>query len=153
MSCFLSMLTTTFCSLTSRTVLVLGTSSSMPDCKIGAVIIKMIRRTRTMSMNGTMLISDSDDCVWLEICGIGFYSAAARWRAARRSVERFFDLRGDFQRESVQALRKNADVLQKLIVKDNRGDGDEKAGGGGQQRFGNARRNRAQAGGTGAAEA
>src|SRR5437773_2289105 len=135
MSCFLSMLTTTFCSFTSLTVLVLGTSSSMPDCRIGAVIMKMISRTRTMSMNGTMLISDSDDWVECEVCGISFYPAAACWRAAGRSVERFFDLRGDFQRKCVQALRKNANILQKLIVEDNRGDGDKKARGGGQQGF------------------
>src|SRR5215475_4331804 len=113
------MLTTIFCSLISLTVLVLGTSSSMPDCRIGAVIMKMISKTRTMSMNGTMLISDSDDWVECEICGISFYPAAARWRGRRRSVERFFDLRGDLQRESVQALRKDANVLQKLIVEDN----------------------------------
>jgi hypothetical protein len=38
-----------------------GTSTSMPDCRMGAVIMKMMRRTRTTSMNGTMLISASDD--------------------------------------------------------------------------------------------
>ena len=35
----------------------------MPDCRMGAVIMKMIRRTRTTSMNGTMLISERLDCV------------------------------------------------------------------------------------------
>src|SRR5438874_11387176 len=120
MSCFLSILTTTFCSFTSLTVLVFGTSSSMPDCRMGAVIMKMISRTRTMSMNGTMLISDSDDWVECEICGINFYPASAL-EDGSRSVERFFNLRGDFQRESVQALRKDANVLQKLIVEDTRG--------------------------------
>jgi hypothetical protein len=34
----------------------------------------MISRTRTTSMNGTMLISDRDDCV-LEICGINLFAA------------------------------------------------------------------------------
>ena len=103
-------------------------------------------------MNGTMLISDSDDWVECEICGISFYPAAACWRAAGRSVERFFDLRGDFQRESVQALRKDADILQKLIVEDNRWDGDKKTRGGGQQSFGNAWRHSAQTGGAGVAQ-
>ena len=50
----------------------LGTSTSMPDCKIGAVIMKMMRSTRTTSMNGTMLISESVLCVFLESCGIVF---------------------------------------------------------------------------------
>src|SRR5450432_1904906 len=69
------MLTTSFCSVISLTVWVFGTSSSMPDWRIGAVIMKMISSTRTTSMNGTMLISDKDDCVDdLDICGIDFYS-------------------------------------------------------------------------------
>ena len=103
-------------------------------------------------MNGTMLISDSDDWVECEICGINFYPASAL-EDGSRSVERFFNLRGDFQRESVQALRKDANVLQKLIVEDNRGDGDKKARGGGQQSFGNARSDGAQAGGASVAQA
>src|SRR6202048_792683 len=37
---------------------------------MGAVIMKMIRRTSTMSMNGTMLISEREVCVDLEREGI-----------------------------------------------------------------------------------
>jgi hypothetical protein len=33
----------------------------MPDWRIGAVIMKMIRRTNTTSTNGTMLISESEE--------------------------------------------------------------------------------------------
>src|ERR1700720_296283 len=68
------MVTTIFCSVTSCVVFVLGTSTSMLDWRMGAVIMKMMSRTRTTSMNGTMLISDRDDCV-LEICGINLFAA------------------------------------------------------------------------------
>src|SRR6266436_1472956 len=68
--CALSIETTRRCSVISFTECVLGTSSSMPDCRMGAVIMKMIRRTSTMSMNGTMLISEREVCVDLEREGI-----------------------------------------------------------------------------------
>src|SRR5260370_37620001 len=38
----------------------------MPDCRMGAVIMKMMSSTSTMSMNGTMLISEREVCVDLE---------------------------------------------------------------------------------------
>src|SRR5882724_9326597 len=123
------MLMTNFCSLISLTVRVFGTSSSIPDCRMGAVIMKMISRTRTTSMNGTMLISDRDDCV-LEICGINL--CAAGWRGRRiSSAKRLFDLCGDFQCEGVQPLPKIANILQELIVENNRRDGDKKSSGSG----------------------
>src|SRR5215469_452026 len=71
MSCFLSMVTTRRTSVISLTVCVLGTSTSIPDWRIGAVIMKMISSTRTTSMNGTMLMSDRDVWVPLESCGMG----------------------------------------------------------------------------------
>src|SRR2546425_4350837 len=55
----------------SFTVLVLGRSTSMPDCRIGAVIMKMTSSTSTTSTKGTMLISESEVPVWRESCGIG----------------------------------------------------------------------------------
>ncbi len=54
----------------SLTVLVFGRSTSMPDCRMGAVIIKMISRTRTTSTNGTILISESDVSVVLASWGM-----------------------------------------------------------------------------------
>jgi hypothetical protein len=66
-----------------------------------------------------------------------------------QSAKGFFDLRGDFRRECVEALRENANVLQKLIVENYGRDGDEKAGGGGEKRFGNTGCNRAEARGVG----
>src|SRR6267143_4462878 len=61
--------TTSRCSVISLTECVLGTSTSMPDCRMGAVIMKMIRRTRTTSMNGTMLISER--AVWVDLFSWG----------------------------------------------------------------------------------
>src|ERR1700677_3351136 len=53
------MVSTRRCSVISLTVRVLGTATSMPDCSTGAVIMKMIRRTRTTSTSGVTLISAS----------------------------------------------------------------------------------------------
>ena len=49
---------------------VFGTSTSMPDCRIGAVIMKIISSTSTTSINGTMLISDSEVPVSRWVCGM-----------------------------------------------------------------------------------
>src|SRR5215470_12071346 len=95
---------TSRCSVISLTVLVLGTSTSIPDCKIGAVIIKMISSTSTTSMNGTMLISDSDDCVFPASCGIS------------STGERLFDLSSDLQRERIEALRQVTNVANEIVV-------------------------------------
>src|SRR5271163_1560272 len=55
--CSRSMVTTRRCSVISRTVLVLGTATSMPDCRTGAEIMKMTSSTSTTSTSGVMLIS------------------------------------------------------------------------------------------------
>ncbi len=49
----------------------------MPDCRMGAVIMKMIKRTRTTSMNGTMLMSERDVCVDLASWGMVGLSSVA----------------------------------------------------------------------------
>lgn len=59
--------------------------------------------------------------------------------------KRFFDLRGDFEREGVEALGEVANVLQKLVVKDNSRDSGEKTGCCRDQGFSNARSDGAQA--------
>jgi hypothetical protein len=46
------------------TVLVLGNSTSMPDCNTGAVIMKMISSTSTTSTKGVTLMSDSEVPTW-----------------------------------------------------------------------------------------
>src|SRR5664280_631980 len=58
------MVSTTRCSVISRTVRVLGTATSIPDCSTGAVIMKMTRSTSTTSTSGVMLISASELRVW-----------------------------------------------------------------------------------------
>jgi len=56
--------------VSSFTVLVLGTSTSIPDCRIGAVIMKIISNTSKTSMNGTILMSASVESVPRCICGM-----------------------------------------------------------------------------------
>src|ERR1700674_23546 len=70
MRCARSIETTTRDSEISLTVLVFGTSTSMPDCKIGAVIMKITRSTSITSTKGTMLISEREVPVWRASCGI-----------------------------------------------------------------------------------
>src|SRR5216683_593181 len=71
----------------------------------------------------------------------------------RRSIKSFLDLRRDFQRKSVQALCEVANILQKVVVEDHRWNSGEKTRGGGDERFGDARSDGAQAGGPGATQA
>src|SRR5580692_3544335 len=105
------MVTTMRTSVSSLTVLVFGTSTSMPDCRIGAVIMKMISSTSTTSTNGTMLISESEVCVCLASDGIGtLFSCPVQWRC---SVKRLLDLRSDLESEGVEALCQIANILQK----------------------------------------
>ena len=71
----------------------------------------------------------------------------------RISGEGFFDLGGEFQGEGVEALRQIANVLKEIVVGDESRDSREKAGGGGDQRFGDTGSNGAKAGGAGSAKA
>ena len=91
----------------------------------------------------------------LRVFGELRHSLMRRPRAGgRKSLRKsFFDLGSDFKRKSVEALRKIANVLQKVVVENDRRNGYEKASGGGDERFGDARGYGAQAGGTGVAEA
>ena len=59
----LSMVTMRCSSVIWLTVRVCGTATSMPDCRTGAVTMKMRSRTRTTSTSGVMLMSESADCV------------------------------------------------------------------------------------------
>ena len=53
------MVSTMRCSVISRTVLVFGTLTWMPDCSTGAVSMKMTSSTSTTSTSGVILISAS----------------------------------------------------------------------------------------------
>src|ERR1700733_9190128 len=57
------MVTTTRDSVTSLTVRVLGTETSIPDCRTGAASMKITSNTRTTSTSGVMLISARE--VWV----------------------------------------------------------------------------------------
>src|SRR5712692_3466763 len=154
MRCALSTVTTRRSWLISFTVRVLGTSTSMPDCRIGAVIIKMTSSTRTTSMKGTMLISDSEICVCLESCGIVSRTYwRPGWDGRACSAKSFFNLRDDFHGKCVQPLRQVPNILQKLVIENQRRNRGEKSRGCGDQRFGDAGSDRAQTRGAGAAQA
>ena len=71
----------------------------------------------------------------------------------RMSGKRFFDLGGKLEGEGVKTLGQVANVLEKVIVGNERGDGGEETGRGGDKRFGDARSNGAETGGAGGAEA
>src|SRR5438552_4699726 len=85
MRCDLSRVTTRRSWLISFTVRVLGTSTSIPDCRMGAVIIKMMSSTSTTSTNGTILISESEVCVDLESCGMFPFYQGGRLGRPRKS--------------------------------------------------------------------
>src|SRR5258708_7305192 len=136
----------------------------MPDCRMGAVIMKMMSSTSTMSMNGTMLISEREGMALREVDRRQFKVKseihlnvwiASSWGAAVLRpywecgfaematqflllAESLFDLGGHFQCKCVEALSQVFYVLQELIVEDYGGNGGGQAGGGGQQRFGDA---------------
>ena len=74
-------------------------------------------------------------------------------RRPRNLRESFFDLRSDFQRKSIQALAQRADIAHEIIIENYGRDGGKKSSRRGDQGFGNARCNRAQAGGAGSSEA
>src|SRR5512146_2582190 len=62
------MVTTTRSVSTTFTVLVLGKSTSIPDCSSGAVTIKITRSTSITSTKGVTLISAID--VWVVPLGV-----------------------------------------------------------------------------------
>lgn len=68
------------------------------------------------------------------------------------SGEGFFDLGGELVGESVEALRKVANELKKIVVGDEGGDGGEETSGGGDEGFRDAGSDGAKAGGAGSAE-
>src|SRR5258707_2278689 len=126
----------------SLTVRVLGTSTSMPDWRMGAVIMKMMSRTSTTSTKGTMLISESEVCVDLESCGIFHDSSkAAGWGGREILVKCLFDLGCEFQSKSVEALGEVANLLQKMIIEDDGGNRSGQTSRRGPQGFRHARSN------------
>src|ERR1039458_6733599 len=119
--CDLSMLITSRSSVISLTVRVWGTLTSIPDCSIGAVTMKIMSSTSTTSTRGVMLMSES--AVWV-----------------RPPLNQVKHLQG----EVVVARGHFTNGANDEVVGDNRWDGGSQAGGGGNQSFGDAGSDRAQ---------
>src|SRR5580658_10016776 len=98
----------------------------MPDCRIGAVIMKMISRTRTTSMNGTMLISDSDvpvsRCIWGMVFFLPEHVNRQLQQQPLRTVDRF-NFCDEFRRETIHARTDAANAAEIIVVGDHRGYG------------------------------
>src|ERR1700730_18159231 len=119
------MVTTRRSSEISLTVCVFGRSTSMPDCKIGAVIMKIISSTSITSTKGTMLMSESELPVWRASCGI----ASIPWRFALSCgsggeggalQKLLLDHGGHFHGKVIHAPAHLFDIVQKMIVSDDR---------------------------------
>src|SRR5579862_1210509 len=113
----------------SFTVCVFGRSTSMPDCRMGAVIMKMTSKTSMTSTKGTILMSARDVPVWRASWGIGL----SLFRAALQVL--FLDQRRDFQGEIVHARADLPDFVHKMIVGDHCGNRGKQPRRGGDQRF------------------
>src|ERR1700690_3657360 len=98
----------------------------MPDCRIGAVIMKITSSTSITSTKGTMLISEREVAVPRCICGIVHLPRAARFaeksgaRRVRTSGVQFLDSSGYFQRKIIHSRGHVPNVVQKMVVADHR---------------------------------
>src|SRR4051795_9114882 len=131
--CCLSMEMTRRSCVISFTVFVFGTLTSMPDCNMGAVTMKMMSSTKTTSTKGVTLMSDM---ARLPRCPPPVITPIAI-SAALHGVEQF-------EREIVHARAELADLIVQQVIEDHRRDRGEQAGCSGDQRLRNARRYRTQ---------
>src|SRR6185503_13622229 len=141
------MVTTVRCSVISRTVRVLGTFTSMPDCSTGAVIIKITSSTRTTSTNGVMLMSASEVRVWPLLLVNATFSLPrhvrrVRWR--RRPYGDFLHQVQQLAAKAVGSRCKHPDARSELVVRNHRWNGNKQTCGGCNQGFRNTRRDGAQ---------
>src|SRR5215469_11768509 len=170
MRCARSMDTTTRDSEISFTVFVFGTSTSMPDCRIGAVIMKITSRTSMTSTKRTMLISEREVPVWRASWGIVRYDRRKKKSLNTEGTEKcvrekspifsmpsvlapflrfisvlirihFLDDGRDFQREAVHAPAGVLDVVHEMVVGDHCGHGGEETRRRRNQCLGDAGRN------------
>src|SRR5262249_40052074 len=105
--CSLSMETISFSSASSRTTWVFGTFTSIPDWITGAVTIKIMSNTRTISMKGTMLISANVVCVLPSrvVIAIRLWSSLQCWREFPFGVHPI--VRRDFGSDRQNGCRKS----------------------------------------------
>src|SRR5277367_1449334 len=126
--------TTTRCSVSSLTVLVFGTATSMPDCRTGAVSMKITSSTSTTSTNGVILISASAVCVWPFLfvkatCGLPFDGVLIGHQRD------FFHAVQQFARKIVHARGLAAQPPRELVIGNHRRNSDNQARGGRDQRL------------------
>src|SRR5271157_4579244 len=134
------MVTTRRCSVISRTVRVLGTETSIPDCRTGAVIMKMTSSTSTTSTSGVMLISASEVRVWplllvkatLSLPGEFGFSVT---RGRGRTRGNLFEQVQQFAGKVVGGRGKNPDARGELVVSHHGRHGHKEAGRGGDERL------------------
>src|SRR5271154_3718254 len=141
--CSLSIVTTWRCSVISRTVLVLGTATSMPDCRTGAEIMKITSSTSTTSTSGVMLISAS--AVWVRKPPLPPLTLKATGRLPFVSFSGLgcasacvFHIVEQLAGEVVHARTELPQPRRELVVGDHSGHGNHQAGGGGDQRLGDS---------------
>src|SRR5580698_6814196 len=141
--CSRSIVSTIRCWVISFTLRVFGTETSMPDCSTGAVTMKMISRTRTTSTSGVMLISASEVLVWPVLA-----VKATRGLPLHRFLfgADLFQAVEQLAGEVVHAGAELAQRCGELVVGDDGRDSDQQTSGGGDQGFGNSRRDCAQCG-------
>src|ERR1035437_2246397 len=140
------MVTTSRCSVTSRTVRVLGTATSIPDCSTGAVIMKITSRTSTTSTSGVMLISASEVRVWPLLLVKATVHLPGRFgsggiRRPRRAAHRnFFQRVHQFAAKVISCRCKGPDARCELVVSYPRGHSHKESRRRRNQRLGDARR-------------
>src|SRR5271168_4166295 len=150
-SCARSIVITRRSSVISFTVRVFGKSTSIPDCKIGAVIKKITSSTSTTSTNGTMLMSESEVPVCRPICGIyrslvpHSIECGGSLSPSPSSSVRLLHQRQKLIRKRIHLRPQVFDAVQEVIVGNHRGDRRKQSRRGRDQRFRNSRRHGAQA--------
>src|SRR5512146_1451613 len=106
-------------SVISFTVRVFGTFTSMPDCNIGAVTMKMISSTSTTSTSGVTLMSASELCVF-PLLPVKAITISVVTRAGLRACRTALDQVHHLQREVVHSRPKLPDLAQEIVVGNHR---------------------------------
>src|SRR6185437_8987046 len=130
----LLIVTTMRCCVISRTVLVFGTLTSMPDWSTGAVIMKMTRSTSTTSTSGVMLISDSEVRVAPLLAVKATGGLPFDWVFLRLERD-FFEAVEQLAGEVVHAGAEVAGARGEAVEGDDGGHGNQQSGRGGNEGF------------------
>src|SRR5262245_54664335 len=114
----------------------LGRLTSMPRYIIGAVSMKMSRRTSTTSTSGMMLISDRDELVRPPPSAGSGLNILGRPRDPRGGPAQEVE---EVQHEAIHLGGPVADPVDEEVVAHDGRDGRAESGGGGDERLGDAR--------------